>query len=206
MQPVIFWQGLNLMQLAQRIKMEWDECEVDDRPASICIDSIGVGGGLVDALTEMANAGQFGETLIIGVNVSESAAVTDKFARLRDELWWKARSWFEKLDCSMEYDVERRSSWILEGNEEVLSSPFEPIIRKAPITDELRDILFSYLPNGKIKLEPKQDTKERLGRSPDAADAFVLTFADQDVTLDHILGRPPRYQRRHSRQGSSWAA
>jgi hypothetical protein len=42
----------------------------------------------------------------------------------------------------------------------------------------------AILPNGKIKLEPKQDTKERLGRSPDGADAFVLTFAETDVLVD----------------------
>jgi hypothetical protein len=35
--------------------------------------------------------GHFEGTMIIGINVSESASVHDKFSRLRDELWWKAR-------------------------------------------------------------------------------------------------------------------
>jgi hypothetical protein len=61
-------------------------------------------------------------------------------------------------------DVEQRNKWILEeGNEEELMDFESRLARKSPIVDELRDVLFSYLPNGKIKLEPKQDTKERLG-------------------------------------------
>lgn len=208
MEPIRFWQGLNLMQTCNRIKGLWDDTEEDDKPSAICVDAIGVGAGVVDRLNEMAAGGHFGDTQIIGINVSESASVMDKFARLRDELWWKARSWFEKLDVSMANDVENRNSWSVdEGNEENLLSPY-PVARKSPITDELKDILFSFLPNGKIKLEPKQDTKERLGRSPDGADAFVLTFAEQDVPLDRdIYRRNDRYAKRHATQtGSSWTA
>jgi hypothetical protein len=91
MEPIIFWQGFNLMQIAQRIKVIWDDCEVDDRPCAICIDAIGVGAGVVDRLNEMAAEGLFEGTQIIGINVSESASIHDKFSRLRDELWWRAR-------------------------------------------------------------------------------------------------------------------
>jgi len=205
MEPIIFWQGLNLMQICQRIKAIWDDTEEDDKPSAICVDAIGVGAGVVDRLNEMAAEGHFDGTTIIGINVSESASVHDKFSRLRDELWWKARTWFEKLDVSMQQDVEMRSRWVLEGNEEYFDDPSARMARKSPITDELRDVLFSYLPNGKIKLEPKQDTKERLGRSPDGADAFVLTFADTDVLLD-TGERRDRYAKRPQSQGSAWAA
>lgn len=209
LEPIIFWQGLNLMQLCGRILAEWEECDVDDRPASICVDAIGVGAGVVDRLNELASEGKFEGTSIVGINVSESASIHDKFARLRDELWWTARTWFEKLDCSMRNDVEKRDAWVLsEGSneQELFDNPF-PAMRRSPITDELRDVLFSYLPNGKIKLEPKQDTKERLGRSPDGADAFVLTFADQDVLLAPEIYRRDRYAKRGAfNQGSAWVA
>jgi hypothetical protein len=207
-EPVIFWQGLNLMQIAQRIKGIWDDTETDDKPAAICIDAIGVGAGVVDRLNEMAAEGHFEGTQIIGINVSESASIHDKFARLRDELWWRARTWFESLDCSMQFDIEKRQSWLLQDTDEddFFADLDNRMARKSPITDELRDILFSYLPNGKIKLEPKQDTKERLGRSPDGADAFVLTFAETDILLDGYSGRRDRYQPRNSNKGSAWAA
>ena len=206
MEPITFWQGLNLMQIAHRIKGIWDETDLDDRPSAICVDAIGIGAGVVDRLNEMVAEGHFEGTMIIGINVSESASIHDKFARLRDELWWRARSWFEKLDVSMQQDVEARAKWILEeGNEEYFSDPTLKMARKSPIVDELRDILFSYLPNGKIKLEPKQDTKERLGRSPDGADAFVLTFAESDLLVDNGERRD-RYRRRIAEQGSEWVA
>lgn len=209
MEPVIFWQGLDTMQISQRIKVMWDDCEEDDKPSAICIDSIGVGAGVVDRLNEMAAEGHFEGTQIIGINVSESASIHDKFSRLRDELWWRARDWFEALDCSMIQDVEQRQKWLLlegEGNEEVIFDTDARAARKAPITDELRDVLFSFLPNGKIKLEPKQDTKERLGRSPDGADAFVLTFAESDLLLTTAGERRDRYTKKPYSRGSAWAA
>jgi len=206
MEPITFWQGLNLMQIAQRIKAIWEDTELDDRPSAICIDAIGVGAGVVDRLNEMVAEGHFEGTMIIGINVSESASVHDKFSRLRDELWWRARSWFEKLDVSMQNDIEARNKWILEeGADEYFSDSSNRMARRSPITDELRDILFSYLPNGKIKLEPKQDTKERLGRSPDGADAFVLTFAESDLLVDEGFRRD-RYRKQYVEQGSAWVA
>lgn len=205
MEPVIFWQGLDTQQISKRIRDMWEETETDDKPSAICIDAIGVGAGVVDRLNEMAAEGQFEGTTIIGINVSESASVHEKFARLRDELWWKARNWFEKLDVSMIQDIEKRQSWLLDENDEFYNDPTLRASRISPITAELRDILFSFLPNGKIKLEPKQDTKERLGRSPDGADAFVLTFAETDM-LCHTDDRPDRYSKKSIRKGSAWAA
>jgi len=206
MEPASIWQGLSTTQTAERVRQMWEATPVDDKPASICIDAIGLGAGVVDILSDMASRGQLGDTSIIGVNVSESASANEKFARLRDELWWRARSWFETLTCSMVEDKEKRNAtWTeSESNDEALFADL-PKVRKSPIIDEMRDILFSYLPNGKIKLEPKQDTKERLGRSPDAADAFVLTFADSDVLLEPAAYRRERYGNRgtHS-QGSAW--
>lgn len=203
-EPIIYWQGLDLMQIAQRIKLMWENTDEDDRPSAICIDAIGVGAGVVDRLNEMVSEGHFEGTQIIGINVSESASVHDKFARLRDELWWRARSWFETLNCSMQRDVEKRDAWMLEESNDNFDIE-DRFARKAPITDELRDVLFSYLPNGKIKLEPKQDTKERLGRSPDGADAFVLTFADTEIRLQSAETRK-RYEKRSHSEGSPWAA
>lgn len=206
-EPIIFWQGLDTMQVCARVKAKWDDTEQDDKPAAICVDAIGVGAGVVDRLNEMAAQGHFGDTQIRGINVSESASANDKFSRLRDELWWKVRVWFETMTVSMLHDIEKKVHWSAsEGNEEVLD-PFAGPGRKTPIIDELKDILFSFLPNGKIKLEPKQDTKERLGRSPDGADAFVLTFAEADVLLSDYDGRGERYgRRRRGLTGSAWAA
>ena len=43
--------------------------------------------------------------------------------------------------------------------------------------DELCGPLYTVTSAGKIQIEPKAQMKRRLGRSPDKADAFCLTFA-----------------------------
>lgn len=45
------------------------------------------------------------------------------------------------------------------------------------LVGELSSPIYSYDAKGRISLEKKEDIKERLGRSPDIADALALTFA-----------------------------
>lgn len=203
MAPVKMWSGLNTMQLVAKIKNEWDETPDEDKPASICIDMIGIGAGVYDRLSEMAGLGQFGETMILGVNVSESKSADPKFQRLRDQLYWKAREWFDKMDCSMRFDIHVREGWAEESLEEVVADKQH---MNRPICDDLRDILFSYLPNGKIKVEPKSDMKERLGHSPDAGDSFILTFADYDTLREEFALNRRDYASRAVRSTTTWSA
>jgi hypothetical protein len=79
------------MQTAGRIKLKYDECSHDDRPTSIVVDVIGIGAGVVDRLREM-------DLPVRALNVSEMPAVRQKFHRLRDEMYWKGREWFEGMD------------------------------------------------------------------------------------------------------------
>ncbi len=41
---------------------------------------------------------------VIGINVSESPAIGERFSRLRDELWWRAREWFEQMNLALPDD------------------------------------------------------------------------------------------------------
>lgn len=169
------WRGLNTMQIVGRLKAEWDECAHDDRPTHIIVDVIGIGAGVVDRAREL----EWGDTEIVSVNVSESPAVKAKFHKLRDEMFWKGREWFEGLNVQCEDKI---------------------------IGAELADILFSYTSAGQIKVEPKDDIKERLGRSPDVGEAFLLT-----LMRDCLVIRPEmtdRYRRARARaaEGQAWAA
>ena len=47
------------------------------------------------------------------------------------------------------------------------------------LISELTAIRYKYLSNGKLKIESKDEMKRRGQRSPDLADAFVLSFAEQ---------------------------
>ena len=47
--------------------------------------------------------------------------------------------------------------------------------------EEATEIKWSFLSNGKIIIEPKEDIKERLGHSPDEFDALANTFHPKAV-------------------------
>lgn len=85
------------------------------------------------------------------VNVAEAAAMNLTAAKLRDELWLATRDWLATRAVHL------------------------------PKMDELRQELvaptFTFLSNGRLKVEGKQDMKKRGQRSPDIADALCLTFA-----------------------------
>src|SRR5882672_1000046 len=79
------WYGKDTMQTCGLIKSEWDVTPAADRPASINVDVIGIGAGVVDRLKEL-------NLPVYGVNVAESAAVNAggaQYSRLRDEIWFK---------------------------------------------------------------------------------------------------------------------
>jgi len=110
------------------------------------VDSIGLGSGVVDRLMEMGLPAR-------GVNVAERPAVEHLYNRLRDELWFNARDWFDTMSVSMPRDED--------------------------LIDELANVKFAYTSLGKLQAESKEDMKKRGLKSPDLADAFCLTFAYQ---------------------------
>lgn len=144
LESVTTWRGLDLMQTAGRIKAMWDEAPDDDRPATILVDSIGLGAGVVDRLREL-------DLPVRGINVAESPAVKGKFHKLRDEMYWKGREWFETREVECEH-VE--------------------------VGAELADVLYGFTSAGQIKVESKDDIKARLGRSPDEGEALLLSLME----------------------------
>jgi hypothetical protein len=134
------------MELAGIVLSEYDAVPYSQRPQAIYIDAIGLGAGLADRLREL-------DMPAVAVSVSETASLKDRFNRLRDELFWGAREWFEARDCHIPDD--------------------------GTLMAELSGIRYKYLSTGKLKVESKDEMKRRGQRSPDVADAFVLTFSGQ---------------------------
>lgn len=148
LEPIKTWQGKDLMQTVGTVVREYEDTAYADRPAMIMVDSIGLGAGVVDRLREQGYP-------VRGVNVGESPSVNDsKFARLRDELWWRAREWFDGRDVK--------------------------IPNQSELIGDLTTPTYEVLSSGKLKVESKADIKKRLPRSPDLADALCLTFAVGD--------------------------
>ena len=169
LEPVMWWSGVDLTVSAGKIRRMWEDCPLDDRPSEILIDSIGLGAGVLDMLSEAGLP-------VRGVNVAETPSASDQYARLRDELWFKGREWFHGRDVKI-------------ANDEALIA-------------ELTAPTYDFTSNGKIVVEAKKDMKKRGLRSPDLADAFLLTFAGG---LDRAIERKPRW---HESGGSvsAWAA
>jgi hypothetical protein len=152
------WYGKDTMQTAGLIKAEWDATPEKKRPASINIDVIGIGAGVVDRLTEL-------NLPVYGVNVAEAAAVNAgerQFSRLRDELWWKGREWLESMDCHLCDDDE--------------------------LIGELTTPTYKVMSNGLIKVEGKDEMKARGVKSPNLADAWLLTFASDRAGTNKPAG------------------
>lgn len=135
------WGGKDTMQTAGLLKLEYENAKV--KPECINIDVIGLGAGVVDRCLELGLP-------VAGVNVAESPSIEEKYAKLRDELWFRAREWFMARDV------------VIPADEDLIG--------------ELTLPSYKVLSSGKIQVESKDEIKKRAS-SPDRADAFCLTFA-----------------------------
>lgn len=144
LEPVKTWIKLDTMQLSNIVHQEWIDTPLALRPEEIFVDVIGIGAGVTDRLRELIG------DRVKGVNVAESPPTKERFSRLRDELWWRAREWFEARDCML---------------------PDDPLL-----ADELCMPKFHYEITGKIKIESKDEMRRRGERSPDLADAFTISL------------------------------
>jgi len=128
------------------------------------VDVIGLGAGVYDMIK---NA----EVPCVPVNVSETPSEQGRFVRLRDELWWKVREWFTEPDCSISPGIREE-------------------LRTALVKD-IQDIKYSFTPKGLIRVENKDEMKERLGFSPDLGDALCCTFSPFVNLKTNIWQRTP---------------
>ena len=62
--------------------------------------------------------------------------------------------------------------------------PDSPVLDR--LAEEFAKSYYEETPNGRIKMEPKKKTKDRLKRSPNLADATVLAFMEQLDQGDYV--------------------
>lgn len=141
------WYDNDLMKVVGRVHQKWKECKPEERPETIYIDSIGLGAGVADRLRELGLP-------CVDVNVSESPAMKDRYPRLRAELWYAARFWFDARDCLL-----------------------LPNKLLGKFCDELVEPEAVFTSSGKNDVESKSAMKARGVQSPNLADAFCITFA-----------------------------
>jgi hypothetical protein len=150
------YNGIDTMTLCGRISAEYFGLPDKARPVVICVDGIGMGAPVVDRLKELGLPA-------VSIVVSEHRSHDAAYFNLKAHLWWMARAWFAGRDVK-----------IPKGDEEFVRA--------------LTLLQIDHHSTGKLMVESKDKFKRRLkSKAPrlDAADAFVLTFADQAVKAMH---------------------
>lgn len=168
LEPIKSWRKCDTMQTCGKVMEEWKNTPEDDRPSEILVDVIGIGAGVSDRLMELGLPAR-------GINVGERPAASDRFSRLRDELWFKMRDWFGALNCKMPDDRE--------------------------LIEELSTPQYTFTSAGKIVVERKDEMKSRIGKSPDLADSLILTLAGG---LDIVEEAKPERYRKYKNNPTSY--
>ena len=155
------WSGNDLTQTVGKVISLWDARMYD----CIAIDAIGIGAGVYDMVKNSSR-----RIPCVAVNVSESPS-DSRFRKLRDELWWRLREWFQDGNCSISSSISE--------------------VEKRDLIADIQDIKYKYSNTQQIVIEPKEDMKERLGFSPDIGDALCCTFSPRvDFKVKEIERTP----------------
>lgn len=150
LEPPIVWRNLKTTQVAGRVIDEYRRTPNDMKPMEICADVLNMGAGVVDILDE---PGSPLRGKITGINVTETGGISPLNYRLRDELWWRGREWFEAKNCNI------------------------PKMGCEDLISELSTPTYTFTSGGQRVVMRKDEMKKDLGFSPDIADSFLLSLA-----------------------------
>jgi hypothetical protein len=148
----------------------------------IKVDSIGIGWGVVGRLKELKAEGRH-SCEVVAVNVGAASSAPEKFPKLRDQLWWEVGR-----------ELSRSGGWdLVDLDETTIGQLTAPRYQRDSAN--------------RIHVEQKADTRKRLGRSPDDADALLLAYSarrvvalpTRSIPLRHSAGVPAANSR-------DWAA
>jgi len=139
---------------------------LSDEKAKAFIDTIGVGAGVYSRLIEQDYYNAYSCKFSEGAKGLHDITGVYTFANMRAYLFWAVRDWL---------NPKNGFSPALPPDDELL--------------EELTDAHWSFLSNGSIIIEKKEEMKKRLKRSPDKMDALANTFypRDYDYSNDEKL-------------------
>lgn len=144
-EPIKTWRSDDAMVTAGKVINEYNSAAV--KPLQICVDSIGLGGPVADRLAEQGLP-------VMCINVSESHSSNDRYLRLRDEMWERAREWFFRRDVKIDDDK--------------------------PFIGEISLVTWKPTSNGKMKVMSKDEMRlappRGIGKSPDRSESWCFTF------------------------------
>jgi hypothetical protein len=165
----------NHMQVAGKIKTMLKEGSNPDKllHAQAFIDTIGEGAGVFSRLKEQNErvfSVKYSEAAEYNGNILKDITGQYEFLNMRAWLMWAVRDWLNPVN---------KTGAMLPPDDE--------------LTEEMTETKWEFMSNGKIKIEPKDDIKARLKRSPDRFDALAMTFYPvQDIDAAHVLRKHKR--------------
>lgn len=120
----------------------------EEKPSKVFIDMGAMGAGVYDRLVELGH-----KDIVVGINFGSKPLAIDRYGNKRDEMWGLAKEW-------------------------LLDEPVA-IPDSQSLHSDLCTVRYRVGSKSELIIESKDQLKDkkRLGRSPDEADAFVLTFA-----------------------------
>jgi hypothetical protein len=146
--------------------------ELQPRDVRVTIELDGMGAAVIELCK---GRGRWG-----GVKAGESSDDLDslgtkKYANKRAEMWFKGR------DRAMKGQMD-------------LSRLPKPV--RDRLENQLLTPAYKLLPGGAVQVEPKEDIKKRLKRSPDDADALLVCYYDGEVWSPTAVFRNPEELKR----------
>lgn len=145
------WEGQDVMSTVGKIQRLAEAWKVE--PSNVHVDATGLGAGVVDRLYELSFPVDYVEFGAKPLHDEPNVEYGTQFLNRRAELWWRAREW-----------LRRKQLRIPERFSEVWTDLMAPTYRYQS-------------EDGKLQIEPKEQVRKRLGRSPDAGDALCMALS-----------------------------
>jgi phage terminase large subunit len=153
------WSGIDVGQTTMKALQYCQEYKA----TVLNYDSIGVGAGVKSTINMVGTK----NILCNAVSVAESPTEgkygektnKDTFLNLRAQFWWLMRDKFKEKAISIPND--------------------------STLISELSQPLYFFNENGKIKIESKKDMRSRGIKSPNIADALMLSFYIDTSIVDY---------------------
>lgn len=131
----------------------WVAKHIGDKQARAYIDTIGEGAGVFSRLLELGYNNAISCKYSEGAGEHRDTTGQYSFANIRAYCYWALRDWLNP------------------------QNGYEPALPpNEKLTEELTETKWKFNSQGSIIIEPKEDIKKRIKRSPDYMDALANTF------------------------------
>lgn len=154
----------NIIRIAKAMKKQYGQISA----VAITVDDDGLGGGVTDRLREINREEGLGYR-VYGARNGGKPKDRSRYSNWITEKW-------DEMSIRLEANMSARAR----GEEDLTQLP-----KDEELISDLTSRRYYVNSNGRIEIEKKEEMKKRIHRSPDCADAVVLSYntLDNEITL-----------------------